>query len=107
MMFNAVTHGASMFYDRFLKTFVACGSNRSFSLFGSRVIDMQPLTKSSVDLFTVEISETLLSMGVPRKSDIMVRLMTEEIMLDWIGNGLENMPCELRLDIKRPIRFTS
>jgi hypothetical protein len=98
MMFNAVTHGASMFYDRFLKTFVAYGSNRSFSLFGIRVIDIQPLTKSSVDLFAAEISETLLSMGVPRKSVIRVRLMTEGIMLDWIGNGLENMPCELRID---------
>jgi hypothetical protein len=37
-------------------------------------------------------------MGVPRESVIKVRLMTEGIMLDWIENGLENMPCELRLD---------
>lgn len=98
MMFNAVTHGASMFYDRFLKTFVAYGSNRSFSLFGIRVIDIQPLTRSSVDLFAAEISETLFVMGVPRESVIKVRLMTEGVMLDWIENGLENMPCELRLD---------
>ena len=98
MMFNAVTHGASMFYDRFLKTFVAYGSNREFSLFGIRVIDIKPLTKENVDLFAAEISETLLSMGVSRESVTKVRLMTEGIMLDWIESKLEYMPCELRLD---------
>ena len=98
MMFNAVTHGASMFYDRFLKTFVAYGGNRTFSLFGIRVIDIRPLTKNNVDLFASEINETLLSMGVSRESVIKVRLMTEGVMLDWMENELENSPCELRLD---------
>ena len=98
MMFNAVTHGASMFYDRFLKTFVAYGRNRKFSVFGIRVIDIQPLTKANVDLFAAEISETLLSMGVSRESVVKVRLMTDGIMLDWIESKLENRPCELRLD---------
>lgn len=98
MMFNAVTHGASMFYDRFMKTFIAYESNRKFSLFGIRVIDIQPLTKSNVDLFASEINETLLAMGVSRESVIKARLMTEGIMLDWIANELEDSPCELRLD---------
>ena len=98
MMFNAVTHGASMFYDRFLKTFVAYGSNRNFSLYGIRVIDIQPLTSVHVDLFATEITETLLSMGVDRASVLKVRLMVEGVMLDWIGNELVNAPCELRLD---------
>lgn len=98
MMFNAVTHGASMFYDRFLKTFMAYGGNRKSSLFGIRVIDIQPLTKNNVDLFALEIIETLLSMGETRESVTKVRLMTEGVMLDWIENNLENSPCELRLD---------
>lgn len=98
MMFNAVTHGSSMFYDRFLKTFIAYGSNRNFSLFGIKVIDIQPLTKANVDLFSSEISQTLLSMGVSHESVVKARLMTEGIMLDWIDKGLENFPCEFRLD---------
>lgn len=98
MMFNAVTHGASMFYDRFLNTYMAYGSNRNYSLFGIRVIDIQPLTAENVDLFSAKISDALLAMGVARESVIKVRLMTEGVMLDWIDNELENTPCELRLD---------
>ncbi|MBR5231476.1 MAG: VanZ family protein [Clostridia bacterium] len=98
MMFNAVTHGASMFYDRFLKTYIAYGKNRNFSLFGIRVIDIQPLTRANVDLFATEINDVLLTMGEERESVIKVRLMVEGIMLDWIGNELANAPCELRLD---------
>jgi glycopeptide antibiotics resistance protein len=98
MMFNAVTHGSSMFYDRFWKTFVAYGHNRNFSLFGIKVIDIQPLTKANVDLFSAEISQTLTSMGVSNASVIKARLMTEGIMLDWIDSGLEDVPCEFRID---------
>lgn len=98
MMFNAVTRGSSMFYDRFLKTFIAYGRNRNFSLFGIKVIDIQPLTKANVDLFSSEISQTLLSMGVSRESAVKARLMTEGIMLDWIDQGLEGLPCEFRID---------
>ena len=62
MMFNAVTHGASLFYERFLKTYMAYGGNRKYFLFGIGVIDIQPLTKYNVDLFASEINDTLLSM---------------------------------------------
>ena len=98
MMFNAVTRGSSMFYDRFMKTFLAYGKNKNFSLFGIKVIDIQLLTKANVDLFSSEISDTLISMGVSNESVIKARLMTEGIMLDWIDKGLENFPCEFRID---------
>lgn len=98
MMFNAVTHGASMFYDRFFKTYLAYGSNRKFSMFGIRVIDIQPLSANNVDLFSNEICEVLSAMSIPSISITQVRLMTEGIMLDWIENGLGGILCELRLD---------
>lgn len=98
LMFNAVTHGSSMFYDRILKTHIAYGYSRKSSLFGIRVIDIKPLSLANVDDFSEQIGETLLSMGVPRESVIKVRLMAEGVMLDWIENRLENTPCELRLD---------
>ena len=98
MMFNAVTHGSSMFYDRLLKAYIAYGRNRNFSLFGIRVIDIKPLTAINIDQLSEELCDTLYSMGVSRKSVTKVRLMTEGIMLDWIANGLSNIPCELRLD---------
>lgn len=98
MMFNAVTNGASMFYDRFLKTYVAYARNRRFSLFGIRVINIQPLTTGNVDLFSAEICDTLRSMDIPSESITKVRLMAEGVMLDWIDHGLANTPCELRLD---------
>ena len=98
MMFNGVTRGSSMFYDRFLKTFVAYSRNRNYSVFGIKVIDIQPLTKANVDLFSAEISQHLQELGVSRESAIKARLMTEGIMLDWIDRGLENLPCEFRID---------
>ena len=98
MMFNAVTHGSSMFYDRLLHTYIAYGSNRKFSLFGIRVIDIQPLTDKNVDLLSAEICDALYAMDIPHESVTKVRLMTEGILLDWIENGLETIPCELRLD---------
>lgn len=98
MMFNGVTHGASMFYDRFFRTYLAYGNNRSFSLFGIRVIDIRPLTADNVDRFSDEICAVLHAMNIPEKSITKVRLMTEGVMLDWIGNDLCDIPCELRLD---------
>ena len=98
MMFNAVTHGSSMFYDRLLRTYIAYGKNRKFSMFGIRVIDIQALTPRNVDLLSSELCDTLRDMGVSYESVTKARLMTEGIMLDWIANGLENVPCELRLD---------
>ena len=98
LMFNSVTHGSSMFYDRILKTHIAYGYSRKSSLFGIRVIDIKPLTRANVDDFSDLIGETLLSIGVARNSVIKVRLMAEGVMLDWIENDLENTPCELRLD---------
>ena len=100
MMFNAVTHGASMFYDRFFKTCLVYGSNREFSLFGIKVIDIQPLTRSNVDLFSEKICKTLQEIGLNDESVTKARLMTEGVMLDWIDNGLENTSCELRLDLR-------
>lgn len=98
LMFNYVTHGSSMFYDRILKTHVAYGYSRKSSLFGIRVIDIKPLTRKNVDDFSEQICQTLFSMGAPRESVIKVRLMAEGVMLDWIENHLENTPCELRVD---------
>ena len=98
LMFNWVTHGSSMFYDRFLKTHIAYGYNRKKSLFGIRVIDIKHLTRENIDKFSEQIGQTLLSMNIPRESVIKVRLMAEGVMLDWIDHCLENTLCELRLD---------
>ena len=98
MMFNAVTHGSSMFYDRLLRTYVAYGRNRNFSLFGIRVIDIKTLTPHNVDLLSAELCDALHALGVSHESVTKARLMTEGIMLDWIANGLADTPCELRLD---------
>lgn len=98
MMFNAVTHGSSMFYDRLVKTHVAYGSSRKTSLFGIRVIDIRPLDESNVDILSSEISEILLSRGVSNSSVVKVRLMSEGVMLDWMADGLSGRACELRLD---------
>lgn len=98
MMFNAVTNGSSMFYDRFLKTHVAYGSSRKTSLFGIRVIDMLPLVPENVDVLSQEICEVLLAAGFRKESVTKVRLMAEGVLLDWIESGLEGICCELRMD---------
>lgn len=98
MSFNAVTHGSSMFYDRLLGTYVAYGSSRKTSLFGIRVIDVQPLSEQKVDDFSREICQTLGDMEISGESITRVRLMAEGVMLDWIEEGLGGRPCELRLD---------
>ena len=98
MMFNAVTNGSSMFYDRYLKTHVVYSNSRKNSLFGIRVIDMQPLIPENVDILSQEICDALLAAGIAKSSVIKVRLMAEGVLLDWIENGLGGICCELRMD---------
>ena len=98
MMFNAVTNGSSMFYDRYLKTHVVYGSSRKNSIFGIRVIDMLPLVPENIDILSQEISDALSAAGIRRESVTKVRLMTEGVLLDWVESGLEGICCELRMD---------
>ena len=98
MMFNAVTNGSSMFYDRYLKTHVVYGSSRKNSLFGIRVIDMLPLTPENIDILSQEICDALLAAGIAKNSVTKVRLMAEGVLLDWAENGLGGIRCELRMD---------
>lgn len=98
MMFNAVTHGSSMIYDRIFNTYVAYSKSRKSSVFGIRVIDIRTLSSENVDILSDEIYQTLIDMKVPRESATKVRLMAEGVMLDWVEAGLSDTPCELRLD---------
>ena len=98
MMFNAVTNGSSMFYDRTVKTHVAYGSSRKNSLFGIRVLDMLPLAAENVDILSQEICDALFGAGIRKASVTKVRLMAEGVLLDWIDGGLEGICCELRMD---------
>lgn len=98
MMFNAVTNGSSMFYDRTLKTHMAYGSSRKTSLFGIRVIEILPLIPENVDVLSQEICEALFTAGIQKESVTKVRLMAEGVLLDWIDSGLEGICCELRMD---------
>ena len=100
MMFNAVTNGSSMFYDRALKTHVAYGSSRKTSLFGIRVIDMLPLVPENIDVLSQEICDALFAADIGKESITKVRLMAEGILLDWIESGLEGICCELRMDTR-------
>lgn len=98
MMFNAVTNGSSMFYDRYLKTHVAYGSSRKNSLFGIRVIEILPLIPENIDILSQQICEVLIEAGIQKESVTKVRLMAEGVLLDWIESGLEGICCELRMD---------
>ena len=98
MMFNAVTHGSSMIYDRIFNTYVAYSKSRKSSVFGIRVIDICTLESANIDMLSDEIYHTLLDMKVPHESATRVRLMAEGVMLDWVEQGLVGTPCELRLD---------
>ena len=98
MMFNAVTNGSSMFYDRYLKTHVVYGSSRKNSLFGIRVIDMLPLVPENIDILSQEICDALLAAGIAKNSVTKVRLMAEGVLLDWAEHGLGGICCELRMD---------
>jgi hypothetical protein len=98
MMFNAVTHGSSMIYDRIFNTYVAYSKSRKSSVFGIRVIDIRMLESANIDMLSEEIYRALLDLGVPHESATKVRLMAEGVMLDWVEQGLGGTPCELRLD---------
>lgn len=98
MMFNAVTHGSSMIYDRIFNTYLAYSKSRKSSVFGIRVIDIRTLDPANIDGLSDEIYATLLELKVSHESATRVRLMAEGVMLDWIEQGLGNTPCELRLD---------
>ena len=98
MMFNAVTNGSSMFYDRYLKTHVVYGNSRKRSLFGIRVLDMLPLTPENIDTLSQEVSDALLASGFAKSSVTKVRLMAEGVLLDWAEHGLVGIRCELRMD---------
>ena len=98
MMFNAVTHGSSMIYDRIFNTYVAYSKSRKSSVFGIRVIDIRMLDLANIDHLSDEIYTTLLDMKVSHESATRVRLMAEGVMLDWVEQGLAETPCELRLD---------
>lgn len=98
MMFNAVTHGSSMIYDRIFNTYVAYSKSRKSSVFGIRVIDIRMLDFANIDKLSDEIYTTLLDMKVSHESATRVRLMAEGVMLDWVEQGLGETPCELRLD---------
>lgn len=98
MLFNAVTHGSSMFYDRVTGTSPGYGSSRKQPLFGIQVVDMQSLRTDTVDRLSQEVCNTLLENGVKGKSVTKVRLMAEGVLLDWIESGLADSMCELRLD---------
>ena len=100
MMFNAVTNGSSMFYDRYLKTHVAYGSGRKTSLFGIRVLNMLPLIPENIDTLSREISDALDAEGICKESVTKVRLMAEGVLLDWAESGLSGICCELRMDTR-------
>ena len=98
MMFNAVTHGSSMIYDRIFSTYVAYSKSRKNSVFGIRVMDIRTLDPANIDMLSDEIYTTLLDMKLSRESATRVRLMAEGVMLDWVEQGLGGTPCELRLN---------
>ena len=97
MMFNAVTHGSSMVYDRLTKTRLSYGSSKR-PLFGIRVLDILPLEEANVDQLSQTVCDTLQTVGFGREAVTKVRLMTEGVMLEWLVSGLRGTPCELRLD---------
>lgn len=98
MAFNAVANGSSMFYDRMSCTYLAYASTTTKPIFGIQVIDIQPLLRENIDIFSEKICETLEGKGFSHMATTKVRLMSEGVMLDWIENGLEGTTCELRVD---------
>ena len=97
MMFNAVTHGSSMFYDRATKTHLSYGSSKK-EILGIRVLDILPLQEENVDGLSQTVCDTLSAAGFGRETVTKVRLMTEGVLLEWMNDGLRGTPCELRLD---------
>lgn len=97
MMFNAVTHGSSMLYDRVTRTRLSYGFSKR-SLFGIRVLDILPLEETNVDRLSETVCDTLYAVGFGREAITKVRLMMEGVLLEWMKAGLRGTPCELRLD---------
>ena len=97
MMFNAVTHGSSMLYDRVTRTRLSYGCSKR-ALFGIRVLDILPLEEANVDRLSETVYDTLYAIGFGREAVTKVRLMTEGVLLEWMNAGLRGTPCELRLD---------
>lgn len=97
MMFNAITHGSSMLYDRLTRTRLSYGYSKR-PLFGIRVLDILPLEEANVDRLSGIVCDTLLAIGFGREAVTKVRLMTEGVLLEWMDAGLRGTPCELRLD---------
>lgn len=98
MMFNAVTHGSSMFYDRHVKTHLAYGYSKIRSVFGIRVLDIKALERENVDVLSKEICTSLSKEGIANEAITKVRLMAEGVLLDWMKAGLTDTLCELRMD---------
>lgn len=97
MMFNAVTHGSSMLYDRVTKTCLSYGCSKR-PILGIRVLDILPLEEANVDNLSKTVCDTLYAIGFGREAVTKVRLMTEGVLLEWMNAGLRSTPCELRLD---------
>ena len=97
MMFNAVTHGSSMIYDRATRTRLSYGRSKK-SLFGIRVLDILPLEEINVDRLSKTVCDTLAAAGFGFEATTKVRLMTESVLLQWLEEGLHGTFCELRLD---------
>lgn len=98
MMFNSITHGSSMFYDRIVKTHLSYNYSKKKSIFGICVIDIQQLERKNVDSISDKVAESLSKEGISQKAVTKVRLMAEGVMLDWIESGLKDTLCELRMD---------
>jgi VanZ family protein len=66
MMFNAVTHGSSMIYDRIFNTYVAYSKSRKSSVFGIRVIDIRTLESANIGV----MGKVIATMTRARNSEI-------------------------------------
>ena len=97
IMFNAVTHGSSMFYDRLAKTHVAYNKSRLTSLFGIRVVDIRPMTAENIAHLTKQTGKAL-KRGFDPQLVQTLQITTESILMDWLASGLEDNLCELRID---------
>lgn len=97
MMFNAVTHGSSMCYDRLSRTHLSYGNSKK-PHFGIRVLDIIPLEESRVDSLSQTVCDALLDAGFASDTAAKVCLLTESILQKWMDDGLRGTPCEVRLD---------
>lgn len=97
MMFNAVTHGSSMLYDRLTGTRLSYSSSKR-NFLGIQVLEILTLEEANVDRLSDTICNTLYAIGFGREAITKVRLMTEGVLLEWMTAGLRGAPCELRLE---------